>query len=321
MKRTLLVLLALIPLSVLGQVPVKPNLLPSKEWIAFQWQGASLGKRYFDKAFMQVPFQIDSLPHRFTVQFDLGATSSMVYGNSVVPYLLAYPELSGKLDTLHKPHRIQNVQYGSFKDITIHLDNTPFRLKELMYFEGFGEPLKADAVNSPTEKHIGTLGASFFKNRILLIDYPNQKLIVVDSLDSETEKRFNFLKCRIEKGRVKIPLTIDNKTYWAMFDTGSSVFPLVTTKKYFRKLTDAAITDTLAVSSWGKSYPAIGRKTKKPIKVGSAIVSDQPMVYLMPNFRRFFKEEKMIGLTGNALFLENVVAVDFKNGKFGILRE
>jgi hypothetical protein len=320
MKSALVVWLILMPLSVLGQVPTESNLLPAKEWIAFQWEGAALGKVYYDKAFMNIPFQIDSLPDRFKVQFDLGATQSMVYGKAMAPYLRAYPELAAKLDTLHKPYRIQSSQNGSFKNVTILLDKTSFSLKELMYFKDFGETLTEDSVNSTDEKHVGTLGASFFKNKILIIDYPKQRLLVVDSLDLETEKRFDFLKCRIEKGRVKIPFSIDSNTYWVLYDTGSSVFPLVTNKKYFKKLTSTTITDTLAVSSWGKSFPALGSETKEPIKLGSTVFP-KTKVYMMPNFKKFFREEKVIGLTGNALFLESVVAVDFKNGKFGILKE
>ncbi|GAB3195876.1 hypothetical protein ABID22_001644 [Pontibacter aydingkolensis] len=320
MKSTLWALLVLIPLSVLGQVPRESKLLPAKEWIAFQWEGSTLGNRYFDKAFMNVPFQIDSIPHRFKVQFDLGATNSMLYGNAIAPYLHAYPELATKLDTVNKPFRIQSRQNGSFKDVEVHLEKTTFRLKHLMYFEGFGVKLTSDSVSSPTIKHVGTLGASFFKNKVLVIDYPNHRLLVLDSLDSETEKRFDFSECRIDKGRVKLPFTIGAKTYWVMFDTGSSIFPLVTNKKYFKKLADGSVTDTLTVSSWGKSFPALGRKPKEPIRLGSTVLT-QSKVYLMPNFNRFFKEERIIGLTGNALFLESVIAVDFKNGKFGILKE
>lgn len=320
MKNALLALFVLLPFSILGQAAGESDLLPTKEWIAFQWEGSSLGSRYFDKAFMYVPFQIESVPHRFKVQFDLGATNSMLYGNAVAPYLLAYPELAAKLDTLNKPFRIQDRQNGSFKDVEIHLENTTYRLKDLMYFKGFGEILTADSISSPTEKHVGTLGASFFKNKILIIDYPNKRLAVLDSLDLETEKRFDFLECRIEKGRVKIPFNINDKTQWAMFDTGSSIFPLVTNKKYFKKLTDSSVTDTLTVSSWGKNFPALGRKTKEPIRLGSTVFP-QSKIYMMPNFKRFFKEEKIVGLTGNAFFLESVVAVDFKNEKFGILKE
>jgi hypothetical protein len=52
------------------------------DWIPFDWVSDKIEGRYFDKLLITIPVTLDNLPHRFNMQFDLGAINTMIYGNS-----------------------------------------------------------------------------------------------------------------------------------------------------------------------------------------------------------------------------------------------
>lgn len=57
------------------------------EWIPFDWNGSNLGGKYYDKSSINIPVTLHNLPYKFNMQFDLGATETMIYGNSIKPIL------------------------------------------------------------------------------------------------------------------------------------------------------------------------------------------------------------------------------------------
>jgi len=60
------------------------------KWIPFHWEGSEMSNKYFDKLSISIPVKVENLPYKFSMQFDLGATSTMFYGNSIAPYLDKY---------------------------------------------------------------------------------------------------------------------------------------------------------------------------------------------------------------------------------------
>ena len=73
-------LLLLLLLLLLAITPAFGQQLP---WIPFNWEGGSLADRHFDKYGITVPMTFDNVPHKFKMQFDLGATTTIVYGNII----------------------------------------------------------------------------------------------------------------------------------------------------------------------------------------------------------------------------------------------
>jgi hypothetical protein len=105
-----------------------------------------------------------------------------------------------------------------------------------------------------------------------------------------------------------------------MFDTGSSLFSIMTDKKHYDEFTGDTPVDSLGVPSWGKTLEFYGKKLNKSLQFGSLSLP-QNNVYMVNNvWDNFYKNENIIGLTGNALFLDKVIAIDFKNKKFGVYK-
>ncbi len=128
----------------------------------------------------------------------------------------------------------------------------------------------------------------------------------------------------MERGRIKIPFKIGNDVHFLMFDTGSSIFPILTDSTYWEKYADLTSNDidTLNISSWGTWYDVYGAPLKTPVFIGERQL-EKKRIYLNPrkDFAQFFRREQVLGITGNAYFLNETVIIDFKYSRFGILRK
>jgi len=297
------------------------NIFSDKGWIPFSWESMKLGNRTFDKAAMIVPFKIEGVDADFTLQFDLGATSSMLYGNSIDYFLNKNNALKAKLDTITKRFFIQNTKNGGFRNLDARLGSVKYIFDDMAYFKGFGDTLTIDSIKKGKPIRIGTLGAPFFKDKVLIIDYPNRRFLILDSLNEKEKGDFDFVDARFDMGTLKIPFTIDGTPYWLMFDTGSSIFAIMTDKQHYNMFTGNTQVDSLGISSWGQTKMVYGKQINKPVKLGNTNLSDN-YVYMMPgnDWDDFYKQEKIVGLTGNAFFLNNVIAIDFKQLKFGVYK-
>lgn len=302
--------------------PQKNQNAQQNSWINFEWVGDSIGSKYFDKLAIVIPFSIEGIPHKFESQFDLGATSTMVYGNSIRPYLYKYPILSKKLDTINKGYRLQGTKVGAFKNINFKLDTVLFKNQELVHFAGFGDELTKDSVHTTTIKHIGTIGVNIFQNKYLIIDFPKQRIAILDSLNSHYVKRTTFLDAKLDKGRIKVPVTINGSVKYFMFDTGSSIFPLSVTKENIKLISNSnSVIDTILTNTWGEHYNVYGYKINSDISIGDFKIETQNLnVYdSKEEFKQFFEQEEIMGIMGNTFFLGKKIIIDYKNKRFGII--
>ncbi|MFN8339406.1 MAG: hypothetical protein U0T36_10355 [Saprospiraceae bacterium] len=287
------------------------------QWIPFNWVGDSVSGKYFDKLAITIPVTLDNLPHKFNMQLDLGATTTVIYGNSIKPYLDNYSELKNKIDTTLK-FRIQSQTNYKFKNLTLKLGDVNFGERIIGHFKEFGDDIPKDSINTKTEKHIGTIAPDLFKDKILIIDYPKRRFCVAESLPKQFSKT-QFRQYKIIDGRIKIPISINGKDEDVMFDTGSSIFALITTREKANEISSKPIVDSLKISSWGDYYMVYGQTISKTIKFGQKNLN-KAIVYFddKKGNADFYKEEGIWGITGNSFFLNNVVIIDYKNQRFGV---
>jgi len=294
----------------------------NKNWIPFTWENMSFGGREFDKAIIKIPLKIDGINADFDLQFDLGATTTMLYGNSINYFFAKNAALAAQLDTVNKKYMIEGRMQGGFKSIKIKLGTQSFTLPNMAYFKGFGDTITDKDVKAKKPILLGTLGAPFFEGKTLIIDYPDQRILVLDSLDKITAAKFAMTNSRFDFNTLKIPFTIDGNNYWMMFDTGSSVFPIIAGEQYYNQFTGNSPVDSLDVPSWGKTLKAYGKQISKTVKIGNTTLSPNK-IYMMTGhvWDDFYQRENIIGLTGNAYFLNSIIAIDFKHLKFGIYND
>lgn len=287
------------------------------EWIPFNWEGAEISGKYFDKFAITIPVTVDKLPHKFNLQLDLGAINTVFYGNSINSYLEKYSDLKNKIDTTIT-FRIQNKTNFKLKNVELKLGKVNIGKINIGIFKNFGDEIPKDSINTKSEKHIGTIAPDIFQDKILIIDYPNKRICITKELPKQFSKA-NFQPFIIKDGRIKIPFNINDKVENLLFDTGTSLFALMTTEERANKISANKIVDSLKVSSWGEFYMVYGRNVNSKIKFGNKQLNPATVFYDKLNKHdEFYDKEKIWGMTGNAYFLNNIVIIDYKNQRFGV---
>ena len=286
-------------------------------WIPFEWVSDSISGKYYDKLAINIPVSIDGLPHKFKMQFDLGAVTTVIYGNSIAKYLDKYSGFNNKIDST-KSFIINGQKNPMFKNVGLNLGNVSFGERNIGYFKDYGEPIPIDSIYTSSEKHIGTIAPDLFKDKYLIIDYPNKRICVTKNLPRKLSK-VDFQACSITSGRVTIPLTINGKVENLMFDSGSSMFSLITSEENANQISVINIVDSLSMNSWGDNMTAYGKKINSEVKFGKTILQPSNVYYVKNEMiAEFFKQQNIWGITGNAYFLNKIVIIDYKNSRFGI---
>ena len=286
-------------------------------WIPFEWVSDSISGKYYDKLAINIPVSIDGLPHKFTMQFDLGAVTTVIYGNSIAKYLDKYSGFNNKIDST-KSFIINGQKNPMFKNVGLNLGSVSFGERNIGYFKDYGEPIPTDSIYTSTEKHIGTIAPDLFNEKYLIIDYPNKRICVTKNLPRKLAK-VDFQACSITSGRVTIPLTINGKVENLMFDSGSSMFSLITSEENANQISVNNIIDSLSANSWGDNMTAYGKKITSEVKFGKTILQPSNVYYVKNEMiAEFFKQQNIWGITGNAYFLNKIVIIDYKNSRFGI---
>lgn len=160
---------------------------------------------------------------------------------------------------------------------------------------------------------IGTIGIDIFKNKVLIIDYPNQQLCILEDVPKDFSAK--MIDIELDKNnRPLLPLKINNKTFKILFDTGASVFPLLVPEENINIFSSNPIQDSLKVRSWGNFHYVKGRKISEKF-ILAGIEFKNKMIYSSTGKGI---DKNSDGVTGNILFLDKIVILDLKNKKFGI---
>ena len=114
-------------------------------------------------------------------------------------------------------------------------------------------------------------------------------------------------------------MTISGKDEDIMFDTGSSLFALITTAQKANEISTKPIVDSLKISTWGDVHMVYAQAIKSKVLFGQKQLNKANVYFDNKKSNEdFYKEEKIWGITGNAYFLNNVVIIDYKNKRFGV---
>lgn len=292
----------------------------SSKWLSFSWYSDSVSGRWFDKLAVMLPVRVNNIKARFTAQFDLGSSETILYGNVLKHYFPGQPALYSLLDTTRRATSDAGVVNYPSRKIDLHIGN--YITRDLLFFENYGDEVPRDSLFTTSEKHIGTIGATFTNDKVLIIDFPRNRMCILDTMTKYWSSKADFVDCRIKNNRIHLPLTINGKLHWIMFDTGASIFPLSTGKKMWESMVDTTEKpDTLLVNSWGEKVPYYGATMRNDIYLGS---------YKLPAGKAWYNENERLldfnkgegidGTTGNAYFFQNTIIIDFKNKRFGILK-
>ena len=290
------------------------KLIPDNTTEKFYWSPAEISGRHFDKAAMFLPINLDTVSEIHYSQFDLGSDATILYQKNLKS-IAAYNYL--KYDSLADA----NTERPLFliKDVELNIGKIKFGKRNVLGFYNYGEPIIPNKNAIVSENSIGTIGADIVQNKLLVIDFPNQTISVLDSTNTDLENYFTFEKCKIENNRIMVPIIINGKTLNFMYDTGSSLFPMMTSLSNWLEITTQKINDTLSITNFGNPVIMLGSNSSKGISIGIHSLTDFKVYYARDNnFDQIFKELKCDGIIGNAFFFNRTICIDFKTKRFGI---
>lgn len=274
--------------------------------LPLQWKGDTLDGQWNPHAALLIPVTIPGCPYTFYMQFDTGSPYTLFYGNKLRAIHRKYPAII------------------SLRNIDDSLSNFRFKAGPLMITAGqvaihSFDSTAIDWKSKHTLTIIGTLGTDLIDNKVAVIDYPRQQLHISDTIPAAFKKS-NTTAFHFSMRRILLPAEIAGKKTILYFDTGSSAFELLTDKATCSSLsTDTSLTVRYPVQSWGKTLTANTITTTDSIIVaGHTIplhhatwiegVSDTQVNQMM--------KMGIGGMTGNKLFISNILLLDTRNKQF-----
>lgn len=177
----------------------------------------------------------------------------------------------------------------------------------------------------------GTLGLEAIKGRMLLIDYPEQRLCLLepDQLPPPLERRIEWITADMRNNHFFVDLAINDEAIGRVFfDTGASLFPLSVDHGTWTLLTGRTGEEPenrrLTVNSWGEPVTYVGAPATGALRIGS-IRLERPIVYYSPAQPEYYARWSypVTGFIGNAPFFDRVIVLDARQAspRFGIVHE
>jgi peroxiredoxin len=322
----------------------EPVVLPQRlRWTPFRWASAVIAGTTIEKAAVLVPVALDGIETDLELQLDLGAFATMVYDE---PWRQLLRDAGRADESFPRPEtfdgrRARGTRIHGFVGEQAFEDLSVFVLEE------FGEPLPEDG----SAASIGTLGLEFFMTRVLWLDFAGARFAIEgaevfeeptasagSNADPNTgsssrpidraNEGMRWIPVEPKNGRLFVPLRIGERDYDGFFfDTGSSMFPLLTSRKLWRQLTgrtgDEPDNVKVPIMSWGRERLAVGAPLLEQVTIGD-VVADRPRVFHVASIPEAEDMDhwpyRVDGLLGNALFLDRVAVVDLPRRRIAFVK-
>ena len=282
-------------------------------WTKFAWSNDSLGEKFYEKTSMSIPCKIKGLPYNFTFQFDLGADKTGIYEKNLSSFFQVHPDIAKNLKKLKGSLQFWNSK-KYYEDLNLLFGDYTASNKKAYLYNSYGNSFKVDRLNLNDTFHLGTIGADLFQGKVLIIDYPNQQFAICDTVPQKFKK--NFTNIDLDKyGRIILPYKSKGNIYKITFDNGSSLFPITARSINRKKFSNNSIIDSIEVSSWGEKHILDSRLITDTFELAGKKYCN---VKVYENYTDKGIDMNTDGVTGNYLFWNSTIIIDFKNKKFGV---
>lgn len=277
----------------------------------FVWLKDSTENGVDEYSAMLLPITLEGIAGTYYMQFDLGAPYSLFYGKALSSLNEKYKRI-----TIRQEGESSSLEKFSFKVGATDVFAKTIKVKN------YGSAI--DWNDSSRVRIIGTIGADFIEDKVLIIDYKHGSISVASEIPHELENAARFSDFRFESRRVLLPSKIDGQEQTLLFDTGASAFELLTDEDTWKALSkEGSKEETYEANSWGKKLVVHNRESNSLIEFGSVELPLSMVTYIegtgfMQNM--LMKFSGMGGMIGNKLFIGNILVLDTKNQKYTIIK-
>jgi len=281
--------------------------------IHFDWASDSIGGIYEAQAAMIVPLKIEGLAHNLYMQFDTGAYDSFIYGND----LKSLRAIGLDIKEVVK----DDVRY--VESLDFFLGDNHIEASMIKIYPNYGHSF--DKNDTITKIGIGTIGSDFIVNRITAIDFKNQNIQLYNERPEWMASLPSFKSFNFSGRRIMLPVTLDNKDYEFLYDSGCSAFGLITIKSRFNDYTEESTKQVeYDAKAWEGSIPIRSKVSDKLFNIGNANLKLKRISYvdmytaMQPLITPF---TKVGGWLGNQPFNESTLIIDTKTEEFIVLKD
>ncbi len=272
----------------------------------FHWTSGVINNKDYDKTTILVPIKIHGVDKKLYAQLDTGAGSSRFYGHILRKHGI-------EVDSLKEP--FIKFRWYDFDDNSITPDSTDY----YMWNKNYEVDLKSD---DPNENIVGTVGMKSITDKILILDFPNNKYAVLSDtlkIPALLEEEVYYLDANIDHDMYYVDICLGKDTITVRYDSGASIFTLIIPSDQWKNATglsgDEDSIERDSVPSWASYVYLLNAPSQYDLTFGPIHVKN-PRVTYMENYDKYSEDMKLIG---NALFYDDyVVVVDCEREKFGI---
>lgn len=283
----------------------------SPHTISFYWQGDSVNDKWEPHTALLLPVKLKNCPKQFYMQFDLGHPYSVFYKDKLEAIRLQYPKAIPPAGAENK-----------LVNFSFHAGKMSVQAKEIA-LQQFDSVSNINWKDKKSVEIIGTIGTDLIDGKTVIINYPKQQLTLSSSIPATLLKQVSLADFVYTARSVLLPSTIQGKETLLYFDTGSSMYELLTNKKNCETLAlpGSSFTES-RVRSWNKYVTAYTIASGTSITIGDASIPVHYATYIEGASNA--RAEQMMqmgigGMTGNKLFLDYTLVLDTKNKKFGLI--
>lgn len=277
----------------------------------FVWQADTTARPAVAHAALLIPVELPGCPRPCLLQFDTGAPSSVLYAHPLAALSARYPALRQQLrpraDTLANVH--------------LRLGGQPLLARWLRLLPMGSHELPPD---EHTPVLIGTLGADLLDGRVVVLDYPRQRLLLCAQVPDSLTRGTSFAPLTFDSRRVLLQARVQGQERHLLFDSGSSAFALLTSKAAWNELRQPGTQATETnVNSWGRQLTAHTAATPAALGLGPATVPLATVTYIKGTTfwqSALMRFSGMGGMLGNAPLTGSVVILDVPGKRFGVAR-
>ena len=286
-------------------------LLPAKTYsIPFYWQGDSVNSTWEPHTAILIPVKLKNCAKQFFMQFDLGSPYSLFYKNKLSAIQLKYPKA---MQLNQSTEKLMNFSFKTGK--------MPVLAKEIVIKQFDSSTINWQDKNSV--EIIGTIGADLIDGKTIIIDYPKRRLTISQAIPPVLMSHLSLTNFMYVRRSILLPAKVQGKQTMLYFDTGSSMYELLTDKKTCELLAmpNAEIIKR-KVKSWDKYLTANSIASKDNIEISGTKIRIHYSTYI--EGASTAQVEQMMkmgigGMTGNKIFLHYKLVLDTKNKKFGLI--
>jgi hypothetical protein len=162
----------------------------------------------------------------------------------------------------------------------------------------------------------GTLGLSSLVGKLTVIDYRAMRLCILPSTaDVAIARRAHWTPMLLRPGGLRVTMQIGDQSYSNMiFDTGSSMFPLLVDLPLWSRLTGHAAPSDAPIAvqgtSWGRPKTWRGAPAREPILIGNVATHGANVFIDEADPTGRLSGLQAEGIFGNALLWDHVVLID-----------